>query len=160
MKKFLILTGLLLCIKLFSQTITETETASLDEMLSNINQSSVTSGIIYERTAQFANLYNFNSASDYRTANYKMFIQALTEMYNASNKSKFISYDSLKELLKSTSQDNVVDLGILNTPFQAINYSEENPSQGGLTLNTITNKFEQISGKNPFLTLHSGNPLV
>ena len=155
MKKFLILTGLLLCIKLFSQTITETETASLDEMLSNINQSSVTSGIIYERTAQFANLYNFNSASDYRTANYKMFIQALTEMYNASNKSKFISYDSLKELLKSTSQDNVVDLGILNTPFQAINYSEENPSQGGLTLNTITNKFEQISGKNPFLTLQT-----
>lgn len=155
MKKFLHAASLFLCIRLFSQTITETESASLDEMLSNINQSSVTSGIIYERTAQFANLYNFNSALDYKTANFKMFTQALAEMYNASNKTKFISYETLKDFLKNTSQDDAVDLGILNTPFQAINYSEENPSQGGLTLNTTTNKFEQIAGKAPFLSLNT-----
>ena len=128
MKKLLFLGILFLFPKIFSQSL-----SSLDEMLTNVNQSSVTSGIIYERTAQFANLYNFNKTSSYNTANSKMFIQALAEMYKASNKAKFISNDALKLLTKSTYQGNTVDLGILNTPFHALNYSEENPSQGGLT---------------------------
>lgn len=150
MKKLLLLGILFLFPRIYSQS-----SSSLDDMLTNVNQSSVTSGIIYERTAQFANLYNFNKASDYNTANSKMFIQALAEMYNASNKAKFISNDALKLLTKSTYQSNTVDLGILNTPFHALNYSEENPSQGGLTLDATTNKFAQISGKDPFLALHT-----
>jgi hypothetical protein len=37
----------------------------LDSLLINVDQTSVTSGITYERTTQFANLYNFNRpASD------------------------------------------------------------------------------------------------
>ena len=33
---------------------------TLDVALNNVNQSAVSSGIIYERTMQLANLYNFN----------------------------------------------------------------------------------------------------
>lgn len=120
-KALLLFESLLISNLSYSQTTNTT--ASLDEMLSNINQSGVTSGIIYERTVQFADLYNFNKAADYKTANSKIFVQALAELYNASNKTEFISNDAFKNLIKTTYQDNVVDIGIINTPFQALNYS-------------------------------------
>ncbi|WP_157504957.1 hypothetical protein [Flavobacterium tegetincola] len=43
---------------------------ALDSMLVNIDQSTVRTGIIYERTYQKANLYNYNSKDYSHTAEY------------------------------------------------------------------------------------------
>ena len=117
-------------------------------MLVNVNKSSVTSGIIYERTATFANLYKYNTALD--TADIVYFEQAENELYDASNQTKFVSNDVFRSLYVPASQANVVDIGILNSQYQFLNYDSINPSLGGLTLSN--NLFYQISGKPPFLS--------
>lgn len=63
----------------------QNQVQNLDDALININQSSVDSGIIYERTMQLANLYNFNREEGFNIAYYKYFRQALLEIYNTSN---------------------------------------------------------------------------
>jgi len=137
----------------FAQTIPPGESISLDEQLSNINQSSVTSGIIYERVAPLANLYNFNKTTAFNTANFDYFKQVLGEMNRASNGTKFTTIANFKGLISTTTPTNAVDIAILNTQFNILNYNEENPSLGGLTYNTSTNKFVQIAGKVPFYLL-------
>lgn len=138
-----------------AQNLPSGEDISLDQQLSNINQSSVTSGIIYERVIPAANLYNFNTVSTFNTANYSYFKQALSEMHRASNGTKFTALANLKNTVANTTAKNEVDLAILNTQFHILNYNEEHPSQGGLTYNTSSNKFVQISGKVPFYKLHN-----
>lgn len=156
MKTFYSLFGIVFSIlTIQAQTVPTGENISLDQQLTNVNQTSVTSGIIYERVISAANLYNFNKVSTFNTANYSYFKQALSEMHRASNGSKFISLESFKALLVNTTANNTVDLAILNTQFQILNYNEDYPSQGGLTYNTSTNKFVQISGKAPFYSLHN-----
>lgn len=156
MKKILIFSMLLFLIKGHTQTNPADETITLDQMLTNVNQSSVTSGIIYERVAQFANLYNFNVSDSLNIADFKYFKQALSEMHRASNKTKFISVEELNKRLEPNLYDNtIIDMAILNTPFQILNYNEANPTAGGLTFNATTNRFDQISGKVPFYTLHA-----
>jgi hypothetical protein len=87
---FYIALALLFSFSINSQTTPAGENNSLDQQLSLVNQSSVTSGIIYERAVQIANLYNFNRTSTFNTANYPYFKQALLEMNKASNGTKFI----------------------------------------------------------------------
>lgn len=99
------------------------ENLTLDQQLSNINQSTVSSGIIYERVVPIANLYNYNKTSTFNTANFQYFKQAFKEMREASNHTKFISLDYLKNYVSLTAP-NVVDLGILNTQFHILNYNE------------------------------------
>lgn len=132
-----------------AQTTPTGENISLDQQLSNINQSSVSSGIIYERTLQLSNLYNFNKTTTFNTATFDYFKQSLLEMNNASNGTKFITVDNLKNLISSTNSTSL-DIGILNTQFNILNYDEDNPQNGGLTYNTSTNKFVQIANKVPF----------
>lgn len=156
MKKILFLTTMALYyFDAQAQTIPVGENISLGEQLININQTSVSSGIIYERVISVANLYNFNRVSSFNTANFPYFNQALSEMRRASNDTKFISLDAFKDLVANTTATNEVDIAILNTQFHILNYNEDNPSAGGLTYNTTTNKFVQISGKEPFYMLHN-----
>lgn len=156
MKKFYyFLLASFLFLEANSQTIPAGENISLDQQLSNINQTSVTSGIIYERVIQIANIYNFNSTTTFNTANFNYFQQALDEMNRASNGTKFTTLDNFKNLIATTTAENQVDLSILNTQYHILNYNEDNPSQGGLTFNTSTNKFVQISGKVPFYMLNT-----
>ena len=89
--------ALLFCIIAKAQTSPQPNT--LDTQLSNVTQTSVTSGIIYERTLQLANLYNFNKSSTFNTANYDYFKQALLELNKASNNAKFITVNALKIVL-------------------------------------------------------------
>jgi hypothetical protein len=51
----------------------------------NVNQTTITSGIIYERTMQLVDLYNFNREENFNTAGSNYFKQALLEMHLASN---------------------------------------------------------------------------
>lgn len=153
----------ILCFALFAflnisskaQSIPANENISLDQQLSNINKTSVTSGIIYERELPIANLYNFNKVATFNTANFNYFKQALSEMNKASNNTKFITLDAFKTLVSQNSIENEVDLSILNTQFHILNYNADNPSLGGLNFNTGTNKFTPIIGKVPFYMLHN-----
>jgi hypothetical protein len=146
---------LLFCITTNAQTIPVGENITLDQQLTNVNQTSVSSGIIYERVMQIANIYNFNRTSTFNTANFNYYKQALDEMNRASNGSKFITLESFKNLVASTTATNEVDLSLLNTQYHVLNYNEENTSLGGMTYNTTTNKFVQISGKVPFYLLNT-----
>lgn len=151
MKKLLLSIGVLLSLyQLSAQEIT----SPLDDALQQVDQTSVTSGIIYERVTQFANLYNFNKQENFNTATFAYFQQALSEMHRASNMQLFISRSKLisqvdKEVI------NVVPLGILNTDFQLMNYREEEVQNGGLTYDEETQQFTQINGQPPFYTLHA-----
>ena len=127
---------------------------TLDVALNNVNQSAVSSGIIYERTMQLANLYNFNREEGFNVANYKYFKQALLEMHNASNKNLFVNLDQLDGQLEQEAQ-NIVPIGILNTDFQLLNYNMDNETLGGLLYNEDTKRFSQINGRPPFYTLHT-----
>lgn len=138
-----------------AQTIPAGENISLDQQLTNIPQTSVSSGIIYERVIPVANLYNFNKVSTFNTANFPYFKQALSEMRRASNNTKFISLEAFKSLVATNTIANEVDVAILNTQFHILNYNEDNPATGGMAYNTSTNKFVAISGKVPFYMLHN-----
>ena len=146
---------MLFSIATHAQTIPAGENISLDQQLNNISQTSVTSGIIYERVIPIANLYNFNKVNTFNTANFPYFKQALSEMRRASNNTKFISLEAFKSLVAANSTANEVDVAILNTQFHILNYNEDNPSAGGMTYNISTNKFVAISGKAPFYMLHN-----
>jgi hypothetical protein len=133
-----------------------TSQTKLDTMLVNVNKSSVTSGIIYERVAQFANLYNYNKANYSNTSDYKYFRQALHELYTASNQTRLISLQELENRIASVAQeDNQVKVAVLNSPFQILNYNYEQPSAGGLLLNQTTQKFSQIPNKPPFYNMQT-----
>lgn len=149
------LLAFILCIKVNAQTVPAGENISLDQQLSNINQASVTSGIIYERVMQISNLYNFNQSTTFNTANFSYFKQSLMEMNRASNGLKFNTLQNFKNMIATTILDSEVDVAILNTQFNILNYNEDNPSLGGLTYNPTTFKFAQISGAVPFYMLHN-----
>ena len=152
---YFFLWGLFISLVTHAQTIPAGENISLDQQLSNVSQTSVTSGIIYERVLSSANLYNFNKVSTFNTANFPYFKQALSEMRRASNNTKFISLDAFKNLVSVNKIQNEVDVAILNTQFHILNYNEDNPSAGGLTYDTLTNKFASIPGQVPFYMLHN-----
>ena len=156
MKKFyyLLLTSIL-CLTATGQTVPVGENISLDQQLSNIIQTSVTSGIIYERVIQIANSYNFNTTTTFNTANFNYYQQVLDEMNRASNGTKFTTLTNFRNLIATTTQANQVDVSILNTQYHILNYNVDDPSQGGLTFNSTTNKFVQTSGRVPFYMLNA-----
>ena len=150
MKNFLFLGAFLCFFNTFAQT------SSLDLQLANVDQSSVTSGIIYERSGIMANLYEFNQKREkpHNTANFRFFEQALFELRKASNDNKLITIIDLENRIsKDQFQTNVVNIGIINTPFQILNYNPERPEEGGLLLNN--DLFEQMPDREPFNTLYA-----
>jgi Secretion system C-terminal sorting domain len=145
MKKILFFVSFMCFINTFAQT------SPLDLQLVNVNQNTVTSGIIYERSSRFANLYEYNQIKEkpHNTSDFKFFKQALAELYKASNRKKLISTKQLEDLIiQNENQNNFVDIGIINTPFQFLNYNVQNPNEGGLILKN--DYFEQIPNKIPF----------
>lgn len=127
--------------------------STLDTQLSSISQTTVTSGIIYERTLQMANLYNFNKSATFNTANFDYFKQALLELNKASNGTKFITVDNLKGRIANTINSDQVDVAILSSQFNILNFNIDIPANGGLTFNETTQKYVQIPNKVPFYML-------
>ena len=143
----------LFCSSINSQT-------KLDSMLVNVDQSNVTSGIIYERVTQFANLYNFNKPEYSNISTYDYFRQALSELHRASNENQLISLSELENRIANTTQLNKVDVAILNTPFQILNYNYEDETSGGLLLNQDTGLFQSISNQPQFFDLQTTTSLT
>lgn len=136
-------------------TVLFAQTNNLDSQLSNIDQSSVTSGIIYERVMKLSNFYNFNQSKDFETASADYFAQVLSEMHRASNAKKFISAEDFKQFEATQPQTNTADLAILSTQYHVMNYDVVDPQTGGLIFDEQTQKFVLIKDKTPFYMLHN-----
>ena len=89
MKNNLLLLGILLLS--FGNAFAQTN--SLDKQLQKVDQSSVTSGIIYNRVNPLADLCVFNIPAEkpHNTANCRFFEQALFELHKLKN-DKMFSY--------------------------------------------------------------------
>lgn len=87
--------------------------------------------------------------SDYNTSNYESFIQAISELHRASNQTLFVSANTLKGISTATTNISTVDVGIINTTFQKLNYNENTPSNGGL--NYSAGIFYPLANKPSFL---------
>lgn len=133
-------------------TIQQTEvTPNWPVMLSNLNTSQITSGVLIDKVTSFANIINYNSIEN-NWSNKEQFNQALSELYRASDQARFISITELKNRTASTTANNSVDIGIINTSFQKLLFNEENPSVGGVTFNQSTGKFVVIAGQPSFIS--------
>ena len=117
--------------------------------IQNLPANQISSGILYNKVVPFSNLYTFNRP-EYNTADYEMFTQAISELYRASEQTKFISSASLKTIVESPSTNNTVKIGIINTSFQFLNFNETTPTDGGLIFQNGI--FTAIPNKPSFLT--------
>lgn len=132
--------------------VEKTSKKNLDEMIKNLDRSNLTSGILLDRSMNFSKIELFNS--DKNVANFPFFKQVLLDLYNASNKEKFISYDSLKKKIKDLKgSDHTVTLGIINTRFETLNFDQSDPKKSGLKLKNGI--FKQKKNKPAFISHHS-----
>jgi hypothetical protein len=132
-------------------TIQQTEvTPNWPIMLSNLNTSQITSGVLIDKVTTFANIINYNTIES-NISNSKHFNQALSELYRASDQTRFITLTELKNRTATTTSSNSVDIGIINTTFHKLNFNEEIPSNGGVTFNQSTEKFVAVTGRPSFI---------
>jgi Secretion system C-terminal sorting domain len=150
MKKILITMFFVCAINTIAQT-----SNPLDNQLKYVNQSTATSGIIYERSQRNTTLFAYNQPGNiHNTANFGFFKQALGELHQASNKTKLIAVPELQNrIANNTTMANEVNIGIINASFQVMNYDTANPANGGLTFDGAF--FRQIAGKVPFYNLQA-----
>ena len=99
--------------------VEKTFTESFDSVFQNISRADATTGILYNRSIPFAQLYNFNSnVSSVDTSNSKHFMRAYRELYDAAFQSFAklpFSVDSLRTMIAGSG--NIVDIGILHYKF-------------------------------------------
>jgi len=117
----------------------------IDSMLVDIDKSTLTTNVLYERVFPFAKLTVFNDSLN--VSNSKHFEQALSELHKASNKQKFTSHKQLRTHYSSIGNDSVVDIGIINALFYQLNYIEEDQQESALKI--TNNKFEKNSNDKP-----------
>ncbi len=121
----------------------------IDSMLVNIDKTTLTTNILYERTTPWSKLPIFNDSINVSTKGH--FEQALHELYKASNQQKFTYFRDLQLSYTPKSQKSKVDIGIINTSFNQLNYVKDDEIKSALRV--IDNKFEKITNtKQPFIT--------
>ncbi len=143
MKKIFTITSFLLfIINALAQQIPDNK---IDSLLINIDKSTLTSNILYERVFSWAGLATFNDSLN--VSNTSHFEQALNELYQASNREKFVSYKDYRSIYTDKKNYNTVDLGIINANFHQLNYIEEDEQEGALKI--VDDKFEKIDNGKP-----------
>jgi hypothetical protein len=105
--------------------------------------------ILYDKVVPFSGLFTYHD-SDNNASHANHFKQALSEMYRASGNTKFESAEALFNRVDNTA--TIVPVGILNTDFTYLNYTPENPSLNGLTLEN--NVYKPIAGKASYTEKH------
>ncbi|GEM55422.1 hypothetical protein B0A58_00525 [Flavobacterium branchiophilum NBRC 15030 = ATCC 35035] len=117
-------------------------------MLANLPTAQISSGILLDKVVDFSNLTNYNTTEN-NISNNKHFVQALSELHQASNQSLFINSDALKLRIAGTTIPNAVDIGIINTSFHRLNINEDNVALSGITV--TNNQFVAVAGKTSFI---------
>ncbi|WP_211331800.1 T9SS type A sorting domain-containing protein [Ulvibacter antarcticus] len=117
-------------------------------MLVNIDKTDFNTGILYNRTVPIAKINTFNE--ELNISNVDHFEQSLLELYKSSLSEKFISHSDLRNYYVHDTIKNVVDVGIINTTFNELNYLETSEDDGGLRLSQ--GSFQKIdNGKSAFI---------
>ena len=121
-------------------------THDADSVLSHLNKSYITTGILYDRVYPSAMLHVFNtSLSD--TTNVHHFKQAYYELYNASyNKQTLLSPEAVDKRMKAISADSKVPIGIMNFKFNQVDTN-------AVVNHLIENRngiFYDVANRNPY----------
>lgn len=152
MKKIIILLCCICGTALFAQNTSSVsaveEVPNWPVMLANLPNTQVTSGVLLDKVVDYANITNFNTA-DKNISDSKHFTQALSELYKASDQTRFISTSALNTITATTTASNSVDIGIINTLFHRLNFNEDDASLTGVTYNGT--QFSTVAGKSTFI---------
>lgn len=151
MKKILLSLSLLLAI---FHTVNAQQIQVLDTppdwafMMTNLNTAQITSGILYNKTAMFCSLYDYNRGK-YNDSHADHFKQAINELHYASEQTRFISAQQLKTNTANTPA-STISIGIINTTLHQLNFNEKTPAESGLTF--VNGKFVAIVGQPSFVS--------
>lgn len=122
-------------------------TQSMDSILTYVNKAPVTTGILYDRVMSFSSLNMLKENSAITKSNYKNFIQGWSELYRSAYNPTFLTLDNLKTNINANTNPNLVDIGIINTKMNYIDYgTTTTPS-----LTTTGGYLYNVVGINPFL---------
>lgn len=140
-------------------------TENIDNILSNLDKSPVTTGILYDRVMSFADLDLLREDGYITTSNYQHFLQSWSELYRASYNPTGLNLEQLKANSQNTAatmsmgtmaigipnppaaQSNTVYIGIINTKMNYIDFGT--PSQPSLDYSN--GYLYSKPGINPFL---------
>ncbi|WP_034061120.1 T9SS type A sorting domain-containing protein [Lacinutrix jangbogonensis] len=144
MKKTLtILAFLVFNIFSYAQNTNKIPEPNIDSMLVNINKTALTSSFLYDRVTQLANLTQFNKSNNTATIGY--FEQAIQELFNASNHTKFKSLENVRKHYKIHNRLNKVEIGIINVQFQSLNINNKDKNEDALKVEN--QMYSKINGK-------------
>jgi hypothetical protein len=68
-------------------------TQSMDYLLTNVNKSPITTGILYDRMMSFSNLSMLKENGVLTKSNYQHFIQSWSELYRSAYRHTFVDVD-------------------------------------------------------------------
>lgn len=126
-------------------------TTNVDNILTYVDKSPITTGILYDRVMSFADLDILKEDGNITNSNYQHFMQSWSELYRASYSPSFLSLENLKSNLIDNSGEistnmttklaianpntpidlsNTVYIGIINTKMNYIDFGT--PSQQSL----------------------------
>lgn len=122
-------------------------TQRMDELLINVNKTPIATGILYDRIMSFSNLDWLKQNGAVTNSNYQHFIQSWSELYRSAYTPIFSSLETLKSNINTNTNQNLVDIGIINTKMNYIDYgTSTTPS-----LTTSNGLLNNVNGINPFL---------
>lgn len=93
----------------------------MDSLLSHVDKTSMTTGILYDRAAPYADLDTDTSP----TVTPEYFMQAWNELYNASTSAPFISADALQEQINEKKQNGKIILGVINLKMNYLDFGTQ-----------------------------------
>ncbi|HFG0566022.1 TPA: T9SS type A sorting domain-containing protein [Flavobacterium psychrophilum] len=122
-------------------------TQSMDSILTYVNKTPITTGILYDRVMSFSSLSMLKENAVITKSNYKNFLQSWSELYRSAYTPTFLSLENLKTNINANTNPNLVDIGIINTKMNYIDFgTSTTPS-----LNTVGGYLYNVTGINPFL---------
>jgi hypothetical protein len=122
-------------------------TQSMDYLLTNVNKTPISTGILYDRVMSFSSLSMLKENGTITKSNYLNFIQSWSELYRSAYSPTFSDVDNLKASINTNLDPNIVDIGVINTKMNYIDYGT--PTTPSLT--TTNGLLYNVAGINPFL---------
>lgn len=122
-------------------------TQNMDILIANVSKTPITTGILYDRIMSFSDLDWLKQNGLITNSNYQHFIQSWSELHRSSYNPTFSSLETLKTNINANTNPNLVDLGVINTKMNYIDYGT--PTTPSLT--TVNGLLYNVAGINPFL---------
>lgn len=152
MKKLLLYSLWVTCsfssISIFGQNtftgLTKDYTESMDSLLTFVDKRPIATGILYDRVMSFTSLNMLKEDGAVTETNNLNFIQSWSELHRAAYAPTFNNLETLKRNIAANTDSSKVDIGIINTKINYIDYgTPENP-----TLEFANGYFQNINNIN------------